>query len=184
MGERILQDFSKVNPDIKIIALRYFNPVGAHSSGKLGEMPLLRPDNLIPVMTQTAIGKRESFEVFGGNFNTRDGSCIRDFVHVMDIAEAHVLALQRLGAECINWETINLGSGKGVSVFEAIRTLEEVSGLKLKYTIGEARVGDVVEIYSNVEKAKTILGWMPKFDLTAMISSAWKWELELLRLGH
>ena len=103
---------------------------------------------------------------------------------MMDIADAHVLALERLGAGNLNWEIINLGSGEGVIVFEAIRTLEKVSGLKLKFTVGDARDGDVIQIYSNIEKARTVLGWKPQFDITAMISSAWQWELELLRLGY
>jgi UDP-glucose 4-epimerase len=180
IGEQIMKDICCAH-SIKAMCLRYFNPVGAHTSGLLGEMPLLRPENLIPVITQTAIGKRTSFEIFGGNLDTRDGSCVRDYVHVMDIADAHVLALQRLGSDNFDWEIINLGSGKGVSVFEAIRTFEKVSGIKLKYTVGSARTGDVIEIYSNVDKAKKLLGWKPNFDISEMISSAWKWELELFK---
>lgn len=180
VGERIVKDICTAH-NIKSMCLRYFNPVGAHPSGHLGEMPLLRPDNLVPVITQTAIGKRASMEVFGGKLNTRDGSCVRDYVHVMDIADAHVLALQRLEGIDGKCEIINLGTGRGVSVLEAIKTFEKVSGVKLNYKIGDPRDGDVVEIYSDVEKAKNMLGWLPKYDITEMMSSAWLWELELNR---
>ena len=182
IGERIMKDVCFAH-SLNGMCLRYFNPVGAHISGKIGEMPLLRPDNLVPVITQTAIGKRASLEVFGGDLGTRDGSCIRDYVHVMDIADAHVLALQRLGDKALSWEIINLGTGYGVSVFEAIRTFEMISGIKLNYKVGKPRNGDVIEIYSDVKKAKDVLGWIPKFDITEMMSSAWLWELEMLRLG-
>jgi UDP-glucose 4-epimerase len=180
MGEKMVSDICRAH-GINGICLRYFNPVGAHSSGLLGEMPLHAPDNLVPVITQTAIGKRESMMVFGGNLDTRDGSCIRDYVHVMDIANAHVLALQYLQDKEAVCEIINLGTGKGVSVFEAIATFEAVSGMKLNYKVGDPRKGDVVEIYSNVEKANQLLGWKPKFDITDMMSSAWKWQLQISR---
>ena len=180
VGERIVKDVCLAHR-LKAMCLRYFNPVGAHPSGYIGEMPLLRPDNLVPVITQTAIGKRTSMEVFGGNLNTRDGSCVRDYVHVMDIADAHVLALQRLAGLDVECEIVNLGTGRGVSVFEAIETFEKVSGVKLDYKVGSPRSGDVVEIYSDVEKARNMLGWVPRYDLADMMSSAWRWELELSR---
>lgn len=180
IGERIVEDICKSH-GIKAMCLRYFNPVGAHTSGLIGEMPLLRPDNLVPVITQTAIGKRKFMEVFGGSLDTRDGSCVRDYVHVMDISTAHVLALQKLNDANYMYEIINLGSGRGVSVFEAIDSFEKVSGLKLNYKVVNSRVGDVIEIYSNIDKAKKILNWEPKYDINAMMSSAWLWENELYR---
>lgn len=178
MGEQIVRDVCRAH-SLNGICLRYFNPVGAHPSGMLGEMPLQRPDNLVPVITQTAIGKRESLTVFGGKLPTRDGSCIRDYIHVLDIAHAHVLALQYLQRNKDVNEIINLGTGEGVSVFEAINTFEAVSGVALNYEVGPPREGDVVEIYSDVQKASALLGWKAKYSLTDMMSSAWKWELEL-----
>lgn len=177
-GEKITEDFCNTYK-INAICLRYFNPVGAHITGQLGEIPYSKPDNLIPVITQTGIGKRKTMEVYGGLLNTRDGSCIRDYVHVMDIADAHVLSLNKL--EFVNnyYDVINLGTGIGVSVFEAINTFQKVSGLTLNYTIAKPRNGDVIEIYSNVEKAQKILGWKAKFDINDMMLSAWKWELQL-----
>ena len=180
IGERMLRDACGSH-EIRSLALRYFNPVGAHPSGKIGETPLLKPDNLVPIITETAIGKRECFEVFGGNLNTVDGSCVRDYVHVMDIADAHVLALEYMTNMKEHFDVINLGYGKGVSVFEAIFAFESVSGIKLNYKIGPPRVGDVVEIYSDVRKAKKMLGWTPKYDIEQMMASAWAWEQELSR---
>jgi UDP-glucose 4-epimerase len=178
MGEMIVRDFAQAH-EMNAVCLRYFNPVGAHPSGLIGEMPLNRPDNLVPVITQTAIGKREQLTVFGGNLPTRDGSCIRDYVHVVDIAHAHVLALQFLQDKSSLFDIINLGTGAGVSVFEAIKTFEQVSGQKLNYEVGPPREGDVVEIFSDVKKSQDILGWQPKYTITDMMSSAWKWELQL-----
>ena len=178
IGEQILVDACKSHT-IKSLSLRYFNPVGAHISGKIGESPLRKPDNLVPIITETAIGKREFLEVFGGHLNTRDGSCIRDYVHVMDIADAHVLALRHMASMNENYDVINLGSGKGVSVFEAICAFEGVSGIKLNYKIGLPRAGDVIEIYSDVSKASELLGWTPKYDIQQMMASAWAWEQEL-----
>lgn len=178
MGERIAGDICRAH-GINLMCLRYFNPVGAHPSGMIGEMPVQKPDNLVPVITQTAIGRRENMTVFGGDLNTRDGSCIRDFVHVMDIASAHVLALKYLQSHSNVFETINLGTGTGVSVFEAIRAFEDVAGQKLNYSVGAPRDGDVVEIYSDVSKARSVLGWEPKYGINDMMHSAWKWELEL-----
>jgi UDP-glucose 4-epimerase len=178
MGEQIVKDICKAH-GISSLCLRYFNPVGAHPSGLLGEMPLNRPDNLVPVITQAAIGKREALTVFGGELGTRDGSCIRDYVHVSDIAAAHVLALQYLQERSTVFDIINLGTGSGVSVFEAINTFEVVSGQKLNYIVGEPREGDVVEIYSDVQKAGALLQWKPKYNLEDMMSSAWKWEQQL-----
>ncbi|RYG45081.1 MAG: UDP-glucose 4-epimerase GalE [Chitinophagaceae bacterium] len=181
MGEIIVKDIAAAH-GISAMCLRYFNPVGAHQSGMLGEMPLHTPDNLVPVITQTAIGKRPFMRVFGGDLPTRDGSCIRDYVHVSDIAQAHVLALQYLQQQPTQFDIVNLGTGSGVSVLEAIKTFETVSGQKLSYQVGPPREGDVVEIYSNVEKASTTLGWKPKRNLEDMMLSAWKWEQRLAML--
>lgn len=176
IGEKIVKDFCKSH-GLSALCLRYFNPVGAHSSGLIGENPLITPDNLVPVITQTANGKRPIMQVFGGKLKTRDGSCIRDYVHVSDIANAHVLAIKYLKEHNTIIDIINLGTGQGVSVFEAIKTFENVSGVKLNYIISDPREGDVIEIFSNVEKAKNILGWHPKYNLNDMMSSAWKWEI-------
>lgn len=182
MGEQIVSDICRAHK-VNAICLRYFNPVGAHPSGLIGEMPLRPPDNLVPVITQTAIGKRETMTVFGGDLQTRDGSCIRDYVHVVDIADAHVLALQYLRDHEDVFDIVNLGTGCGVSVLEAIRTFEEISGQKLNYSVGAPREGDVVEIYSDVKKAREMLGWEPKYAVRDMMESAWKWELELSRFA-
>jgi len=183
MGELIMRDMA-VARNLNVMCLRYFNPVGAHPSGLIGEMPLSVPDNLVPVITQTAIGKREQMTVFGGSLSTRDGSCIRDYVHVMDIARAHVLAMKYLQSRSNVLETLNLGTGVGVSVLEAINAFEEVSGKQLKYSIGDPRPGDVVEIYSNASKAKRILGWQAEYSIRDMMQSAWMWELELSKQNH
>jgi len=178
-GEKILAEFSKANTEVYSIALRYFNPVGAHISGNIGEVSIGRPDNIIPAITQTAIGKIEQFNVFGSDYKTRDGSCVRDYIHVSDIAYAHVLALQALidGKMKNNFEIINLGTGNGVSVLEAIKAFEKASGKKLNYKIGTRREGDVEAIYSDSSKAKKLLGWIPKFNIDQMMETAWKWQL-------
>ncbi|MEO6916808.1 MAG: UDP-glucose 4-epimerase GalE, partial [Chitinophagaceae bacterium] len=175
MGEQIINEYSKAN-NTHCILLRYFNPVGAHPSGLIGEMPIGKPANLVPAITQTAIGKLPTMVVYGDDYDTRDGSCIRDYIHVCDIAHAHTLAIQYLldGKSTRKSEVFNLGSGNGVSVLEAIRAFEKVSGLKLNYTIGPRRPGDVVAIYANNDFARKQLGWDPKFDLDEMMLSAWK----------
>jgi UDP-glucose 4-epimerase len=180
MGEEILEFFSKANPAFKTVLLRYFNPVGAHISGRIGEFPLSRPNNLVPIITQTAVGKN-SLTVFGSDYPTRDGYCIRDFIHVSDIANAHILALDYIvqnknKKQC---SVFNLGTGNGVSVMEAIKAFEKVSGKKLNYSIGNRREGDVVAIYANNTLAKTELNWTPEYSLDDMMLSAWKWEQNL-----
>ena len=177
MGEQIVNEFSK-SSGTQSILLRYFNPVGAHPSTLIGEMPVGKPENLVPVITQTAIGKFSKMYVHGNDYPTRDGSCIRDYVHVCDIAHAHTLALKYLEEEkntglC---EVFNLGTGNGVSVLEVIRAFEKVSGLKLNYEMGPRRPGDIVAIYANNDLAKQLLGWNPKFSLEEMMDTAWKWE--------
>jgi UDP-glucose 4-epimerase len=180
MGEQIINEFSK-SSDSKSILLRYFNPVGAHPSILIGELPIGRPANLVPAITQTAIGKIPQMEVYGDDYPTRDGSCIRDFIHVSDIAHAHTLALQHMlvGNNVKKCGVYNLGSGNGVSVLEAIQAFERISGIKLNYTIGPRRPGDVVAIYANNDLARKELGWIPKFSLDDMLSTAWKWEQKI-----
>ena len=180
MGEQIINEFAK-SSSTRCILLRYFNPVGAHPSIKIGEMPVGKPENLVPGITQTAIGKLNKMYVYGNDYDTRDGSCIRDFIHVCDIAHAHTLSIeylqkQKTTARC---EVFNLGSGNGVSVLEAIRSFEKVSGIKLNYEIGPRRPGDVIAIYANNDFAKKQLGWEPKFSLDEMMMTAWEWEKRL-----
>ena len=180
MGEQILGEFQKAN-DTQVVLLRYFNPVGAHASGIIGELPIGRPQNLVPAITQTAVGKLPKMIVFGDDYPTRDGSCVRDFIHVSDIAHAHTLAIKYLqeGKNSSGTEIFNLGTGNGVTVLEAIKAFEKVSGVKLNYEIGPRRPGDIMAIYANNDKAKTRLGWNPSRSLEDMMSTAWKWELKL-----
>ncbi|HEX8334903.1 MAG TPA: UDP-glucose 4-epimerase GalE [Segetibacter sp.] len=177
MGEEIVDSVVKTG-DCKAILLRYFNPVGAHPSVLIGELPLGKPANLVPAITQTAIGKIPEMQVWGTDYDTRDGSCIRDYIHVSDIAHAHTLALQYLlgnknQSQC---DIFNLGTGNGVSVLEAIKAFEEVSGQKLNYKLGPRRPGDVVAIYANNDFARTSLGWEIRYDLNEMMRTAWAWE--------
>ncbi|MEO5643286.1 MAG: UDP-glucose 4-epimerase GalE [Bacteroidia bacterium] len=183
IGEKILEDVLNASTGMKGIALRYFNPVGAHETGKMGELPNQRPNNLVPVITQTAIGKIKQMQVFGSDYPTRDGTCIRDYIHVCDIAEAHVKALQLLSENAAQgkFDIINLGSGEGVTVLEAIHAFEKVSGKKLNYVLTDRRAGDVEAIYSDCTKAERVLGWKAKRTLIEMMSSAWQWELNLAK---
>lgn len=180
MGERIVRDFQH-NAPTQCILLRYFNPVGAHPSIHIGELPIGKPQNLVPAITQTAIGKLPQMKVWGADYATRDGSCIRDFIHVSDIAHAHTLAIRFLegNKNSEGVEVFNLGTGNGVSVLEAIEAFEKVSGAKLNYEIGPRRPGDVVAIYANNDKAKAELGWQPKYDINDMMRTAWEWEQKL-----
>lgn len=179
MGEQILQDVSTQN--FKSILLRYFNPVGAHPSNYIGELPVGKPQNLVPAITQTAIGKLPQMNVWGANYDTKDGSCVRDYIHVSDIAHAHTLALNYLiqNKNKTNCDIFNLGTGDGYTVLEVINMFEKVSGQKLNYTIGPRRSGDVVAIYANNEKAKNELDWNPKYTLEDMMKTAWEWEKKI-----
>lgn len=182
MGEIIVTDAVKTNAT-QAILLRYFNPVGSHPSNLIGEIPLGRPANLVPAITQTAIGKLPTMQVWGTDYPTKDGSCIRDYIHVCDIAHAHTLALNFLinKKNKRNPEIFNLGTGDGFTVLEVINAFEKTSGVKLNYTVGPRRAGDVVAIYANNNKAKNELGWLPGYSLDEMVDSAWKWELTLKR---
>ena len=180
MGEQIVAEAVKCS-DMQAILLRYFNPVGAHPSAHIGELPLGKPTNLVPAITQTAIGKLPMMQVTGNDYPTKDGSCVRDYIHVCDIAHAHTLALNYLitQKQKTNCDIFNLGSGTGYTVLEVINEFERTSGVKLKYRIGSRRSGDVTAIFANNDKAKTCLGWTPQYNLTDMLATAWKWELKL-----
>lgn len=181
MGEQILEDFTKSTTQTSVILLRYFNPVGAHPSILLGETPIGKPQNLVPAITQTAIGKMAKMHVYGADYPTRDGSCLRDYIHVCDISHAHTLAIQYLaaGKNKTSCDIFNLGTGDGVTVLEAIKTFEEVSGVKLNYEIGPRRPGDVIAIYANNNLAVTELGWEINYSLKDMMKTAWAWELKI-----
>lgn len=178
MGEQMIEAFAAANPNFKTAMLRYFNPAGAHPSTFIGELPIDRPQNLTPVITQTAIGKIPKLTVFGTDYPTRDGSCIRDMIHVCDLAHAHTLALNFMinNKNKTNCEVFNLGTGDGVTVLECIKAFEETTGVKLNYTLGQRRKGDVIAIYANNTKAKTELGWDTQFTLKDIMTTAWKWE--------
>jgi UDP-glucose 4-epimerase len=177
IGEEIIVDVAKVT-NLNSILLRYFNPIGAHPSAEIGELPLGVPQNLVPFITQTAMGLRKELSVFGDDYPTIDGTCIRDYIHVVDLAKAHVIALQRLlnkqNSEKV--ETFNLGTGTGSSVLQVIQAFEKVSGQKLPYKIVARREGDVIQAYANTDKAREVLGWKTELSLDDALSSAWKWE--------
>lgn len=177
IGEEIINDAAKVT-NINAILLRYFNPIGAHPSTEIGELPLGIPQNLVPFITQTAMGLRQELSVYGNDYPTPDGTAVRDYIHVVDLAKAHVIALQRLlnqqNAEKV--ETFNLGTGKGSSVLEVINAFEKVSGQKLPYKIVARREGDITSAYANTDKAREVLGWKTELSLEEALASAWKWE--------
>jgi len=178
IAEEILVETAAVTPDLNVIALRYFNPVGAHKTALIGELPNGVPANLVPFITQSAIGKRGPITVYGDNYNTPDGSAIRDYIHVVDLAKAHVAAIRRMeeGKAETNYEVFNIGTGKGSSVLEIIKAFESSTGEKLNYQIGAKREGDVEKIYGDVAKAKELLGWQTELDVNEMMRSAWEWE--------
>ncbi|WP_421801333.1 UDP-glucose 4-epimerase GalE [Flagellimonas sp.] len=178
VGEEIIRDTCSASTGINAISLRYFNPIGAHESGKIGELPLGVPQNLVPFITQTAVGLREQLFVFGDDYPTDDGTCIRDYIHVVDLAKAHVTALERLikRKNQSNYEVFNLGTGKGTSVLEVIESFERVSGQRLNYSIVERRQGDVVEAFADTTLANEVLGWKAVSSLDKAMESAWAWE--------
>lgn len=180
IGEEIIHDVAKVT-NVNSILLRYFNPIGAHPSTQIGELPLGVPQNLVPFITQTAMGFREKLSVFGNDYPTSDGTAIRDYIHVVDLAKAHVVALQRLlnKQNLEKVETFNLGTGKGTSVLEVISAFEKVSGQKLNYQIVGRREGDITSAYANTDKANKILGWKAELNLEDSLDSAWKWEQKI-----
>ncbi len=178
MGEDIIRDFSLIHPFIRFISLRYFNPAGAHESALIGESPSSPANNLVPVITETAIGKRTEVVIFGDDYPTRDGSCIRDFIHVMDIAGAHTKALEYIMSKNNkeNYEVFNLGTGEGVTVLEAVNAFEETTHKKFKHRVGPRRPGDVIAIYANNDKAKRLLKWNPVRSVEDIMQTAWAWE--------
>jgi UDP-glucose 4-epimerase len=179
-GEQIVSQTVGSN-NVKAILLRYFNPVGAHPSNFIGEMPIGRPANLVPAITQTAIGKLPQMQVYGSDYPTRDGSCVRDFIHVCDVAHAHTLALNYLIQNKIsgNCEAFNLGSGDGFTVLEVIQAFEKANNIQLNYQLGPRRPGDVIAIYADNSKAKNLLGWQTAYTLDDMVKTAWQWELKV-----
>ena len=180
IAEEIIADTVNVEP-LKTIALRYFNPIGAHDTAFIGELPLGIPNNLVPFITQTAIGLREQLSVFGDDYNTPDGSAIRDYIHVVDLAQAHVIAIDRMinGKMKKDYEVFNLGTGNGYSVLEVIKSFEKVSGQKLNYKIVDRRAGDIEKVWANPDFSNEVLGWKAKRGLDEMTASSWKWELAL-----
>jgi UDP-glucose 4-epimerase len=178
MVERVLADTARVNPKFRAISLRYFNPVGAHPSGLIGEDPSGIPNNLLPFITQVAVGLRDSLSVFGGDYPTADGTCIRDYLHVMDLAEGHVAAIDWL-AEQSNFngvEAFNLGAGTGVSVLEIIASFEAATHQKINFEIVERRAGDLPAFWANADKADKVLNWQAKRTLVEMMEDAWRWQ--------
>ncbi|HMJ69166.1 MAG TPA: UDP-glucose 4-epimerase GalE [Cyclobacteriaceae bacterium] len=181
MCERILEDVYLHG--MRIVSLRYFNPIGAHPTAMIGELPIGVPANLVPYITQTAIGKRPGLTVFGNDYNTPDGSCIRDFIHVVDVAQAHIKAMEFLSGQTTTqlYKVLNLGTGVGVSVLELLNTFEKVTGIKLNYTIGPRRPGDVEKTYADPAKAFKELQWKPKFSIEDGLLHAWQWEQKLAK---
>jgi len=178
MCEEILYDISKTGQG-KTISLRYFNPVGAHPSSIIGELPLGIPNNLVPFITQTTAGWLEQLTVFGNDYNTPDGTCIRDYIHVVDLALAHVKALEYLDKTDLNYDVFNIGTGKGSTVLEAIKAFEETTSQKLNFKIGNRRAGDIEKVWADGTKANTVLGWQAKFDIKQMMLDAWNWQKRL-----
>ena len=178
MVERILLDKARANPNFRAVSLRYFNPIGAHPSGDIGEDPTGTPNNLLPFITQVAVGKREKLSVFGGEYPTSDGTCVRDYLHVMDLAEGHVAAIDWLATQSSfhGVEAFNLGTGNGISVLEIIESFEAATTLNIPYQIIEPRVGDLPAFWANTEKASNVLNWQAKRSLAEMMEDAWRWQ--------
>ncbi|HOV36428.1 MAG: UDP-glucose 4-epimerase [Bacteroidota bacterium] len=185
INEEIIQDFIHSGAPIKSVILRYFNPIGAHPTAEIGELPLGVPQNLVPFITQTGIGIREELSVFGNDYNTPDGTCIRDFINVVDLAKAHVIAIERMleHKSDENVEIFNLGTGRGLSVLELIHVFEKVTGKPLNYKIVGRREGDIEQIWANPERANKILGWKAETNIEDTMASAWKWQLRLRERG-
>ena len=181
MGEEIIRDTCKVTPNLNAIALRYFNPMGAHPSAEIGELPIGVPQNLVPFITQTGAGLRDQLSVFGDDYPTPDGTCVRDYIYVVDLAKAHVVALQRLLADKnkSNYEVFNVGTGKGSTVLEVIKSFEKVSGKNLNYQIVDRRPGDITSAYADTTLANEELGWESQYTLDEAMKSAWVWEQKI-----
>ena len=185
VGEQIIKDTCAASKSLNTIALRYFNPIGAHKSSNIGELPIGAPQNLVPFVTQTGIGLREKLSIFGNDYPTPDGTCIRDYIHVVDLAKAHVIAMKRLLEEknTESYEVYNIGTGKGSSVLEVVKTFEEVSGTVLNYSFAPRRTGDIISAYADTTKANVILGWKSELTLKDALHSAWEWEKKIQSLS-
>jgi UDP-glucose 4-epimerase len=178
IGEEILMDISK-KENLSIASLRYFNPIGAHESGLIGERPVKNPIHILPYITQTAIGNKRNLTIFGNNYKTKDGTCIRDFIHVNDVAEAHIKCIPFLKKNKKKYYKFNIGVGKGISILELIHQFKKSTGINIPYKFGKRRQGDVSELWSSCRKSKKLLKWSPKYNLEDMILSAWNWEKKL-----
>lgn len=178
IGEQILQDVAKAH-GLKVVLLRYFNPVGAHASGLIGELPLGTPQNLVPFVTQTAAGLHEKLTVFGENYPTPDGSCIRDYIHVQDLADAHIAALNYINTSEVAYDVFNIGTGRGYSVLELVESFMEVTGIDVPFEIGERREGDLAALFANPDKAFQKMHWKAKLDMNQALIDAWRWETEI-----
>lgn len=184
MCERILEDETAARQELRVVSLRYFNPIGAHPSSHIGELPIGVPSNLVPFITQTAIGKRKRLTVYGADYNTPDGSCLRDFIHIVDLAQAHVRALQKIDNLPHAYEPVNLGSGNPVSVLELVKTFMQVNGVPLDYTIGPRRAGDIEKVFADPRKSFAMLDWKTKLSIQDALRDAWKWEQKLHHAAH
>ena len=184
IGEEILYDESMANKCLRVVSLRYFNPIGAHSSNEIGELPFGKPQNLVPFITQTAAGIQKKLSVFGDDYPTTDGTCIRDYIHVVDLAKAHIIGLKRMTVkdQNKNFEVFNLGTGRGNTVLEVIKTFEKISGLSLNYEISTRRKGDIIKAYADTTKANKVLGWKAELSLEEALISAWRWEKKIRKL--
>lgn len=181
ISEDIIRDAVQAKVPVRALALRYFNPIGAHPSAEIGELPLGVPANLIPYITQTAAGIRQSLTVHGGDYNTPDGTCVRDYIHVIDLAEAHVQALKKLSEVTVDssYDVVNIGTGRGDTVLNIIKTFEQETGVALNYTIGPRRPGDIEQVYADVTKARNVLGWSASRSLAESLRDAWRWQQKL-----
>jgi UDP-glucose 4-epimerase len=179
--EQLLRDASVADPRLKVVLLRYFNPIGAHPSGLIGELPLGVPNNLVPYVLQTAAGQRKALTIHGTDYSTPDGSCVRDYIHVMDLAEAHVRALEWMVQQPGGCEVFNVGTGSGRSVLEVVRDFEAVNGVPVPFTLGPRRSGDVEQVYGDTAKCERVLGWKPRRDVAEALRDAWRWQQHLQR---
>ena len=181
ISEDIIRDVVQAQVPVRALALRYFNPVGAHPSAEIGELPLGVPANLVPFITQTAAGIRQSLTVYGGDYDTPDGTCVRDYIHVVDLAEAHVQALKKLSdvTADASYDVINIGTGRGETVLHIIKTFEQETGVAVNYSIGPRRPGDIEQVYADVTKSRNVLGWSASRSLTESLRDAWRWQQKL-----
>jgi UDP-glucose 4-epimerase len=179
MCERMLEDEARAWKELRVISLRYFNPIGAHPSADIGELPIGVPNNLVPFITQTAIGKRDQLTIFGSDYHTPDGTCLRDFIHIIDLAQSHVAALNKAGSMNANYEAVNVGTGIPISVLELVKKFIEVTGVQLKYSLGPRRPGDIEKVYADPSRSLDLLGWKAKLSIDDALRDAWKWEKKL-----